>query len=116
MVGKQEQQFFLLQTSNAIVCFSRHQNSPIDFLSSAADAQLMPDGAVGHLTGAHAVVVARREENQFHTGQSQERVFRKSTEARIALSLKTRPERTRSPCTRNSRSALDFQIVLNLQH
>ena len=115
MVGKQEQQFFLLQTSNAIVTFSRHQNSPIDFLSSAADAQLMPDGAVGHLNGALAVVTARKGENQFHISQGQERVFRKSTEARIAPSLKTRPERDMNPCTRKSRPALNFPTVLNLQ-
>ena len=55
----------------------------------------MPNGATGHLTGAHAVANARSEENQFQRSQDPERVFQKRMEARIAPSLKTKPERTR---------------------
>ena len=76
----------------------------------------MQSGVPGQLNGANAAKTVRRGVAQFQKSQGQGRVFQKPTEARAAPSLKTRPEKTKSSCTRKNRTAPSFQIVQSLLH
>ena len=76
----------------------------------------MPNGATGHLTGAHAVANARSQENQFQRSQDPERVFQRRMEAEIVPTLKIKREGTMSYWTKKFKNAQICQAAPGLQH
>ena len=76
----------------------------------------MHHGVAGLPSGAHAMESVRRWESKFHRNQGPEHVFQKPMGAKIVPFLKTKLERTSSPCTEKNRTALNLRVVLGLYY